>query len=129
MTLQVQNNGLGRITASLAALSFFFGWGTGSGKTRSANAVTTTGTTEARVAATKNQQTALVANDTFRAFATIEAADGRVISEVGLFDAAGAGSPPAGGNMDFYLDFEPIELEEGDLITFTFDVRFGDADV
>jgi hypothetical protein len=129
MALQAQNSGLDRITAALAALNFFFGWGTGTGKTKSANAVTTTGTTEARVAASKVQVTTAVSNDTFRAYATIEAAAGRTISEIGLFDAAGSGSPPTGGNMNFYMDFDAITLAEGDLITATFDVRFGDADL
>ncbi len=124
MTSRVQNNGLARITALLAAASFYFQWGTGTGAAASANVVTTTTTTEARVAATMSQQTSSVTDDQLRATGTVTAAGTRAITEVGLFDAAGSGSPPTGGNMDVYGDFSAINLSSGDSIAFTVNVTF-----
>lgn len=124
MVARVQNNGLARITSLLIAASWWFQWGTGSGAAASANVVTTTTTTEARSAATMTQQTTTVANDTMQAVATITAAGTRAITEVGLFDAVGSGSPPTGGNMDVYGDFAVINLSNLDSITFTMKVAF-----
>lgn len=127
MVSQVQNNGLAKITALLIAASFWFQWGTGSGAAKTANAVTTTSTTEARVSASMSQTTVTVTNDTMTATGTITAAGTRAITEVGLFDAAGTGSPPTGGNMDFYGDFSVINLSSGDSIAFTLGCTFASA--
>jgi hypothetical protein len=124
MVAQVQNNGLARITAALIGLSWFLQWGTGSGAAKNANAVTTTSTTEARAAATAAQGMTTVANDKMVLTGTITAAAARVITEVGVFDAAGAGSPPTGGNMDIYADFGAINLAQNDSIAFTINVTF-----
>lgn len=124
MVARVQNAGLARISLLLAAASWWLQWGTGSGAAASANAVTTTSTTEARAAATMSQQTTTVTSDTLRATGTITAAGTRAITEVGLFDAAGSGSPPTGGNMDVYGDFSAINLASGDSIAFTVNVAF-----
>lgn len=124
MTARVQNGGLARITSLLAAASWFLQWGTGSGAAASANVVTTTTTTEARVAAATAQGTTTVANDKMVLTGTITAAGARAITEVGAFDAAGAGSPPTGGNMDVYGDFSVINLASGDSIAFTVNVTF-----
>jgi hypothetical protein len=86
--------------------------------------VTTTSTTEARVAAALSQATTTVTNDTFQATGTITAAGARAITEVGLFDAAGTGSPPTGGNMDFYTSFTSVGLNTSDSIAFTVKVSF-----
>ncbi len=126
MTARVQNKGLDRITSLLAAASWWLQWGTGSAAAAAANAVTTAGTTEARAVATASQQTTTVANDTLRLTGTItEASAGPVaITEVGAFDALGAGSPPAGGNMDVYGDFAAINVSSGDSVSFTLNVKF-----
>lgn len=124
MVARVQNNGLARITSLLAAATFWFQWGTGSGAAATANVVTTTSTTEARVSATPTQQTTTVTNDTLRLTGTITAAGTRAITEVGAFDAAGSGSPPTGGNINFYADFSVINLSSGDSIAFTMNVAF-----
>jgi hypothetical protein len=126
MSSQVQNAGLAKITALLAAAAFFLQWGTGTGATTSATTVTTTGTTEARTAATLSQQTTTVANDTLRLTGTItELSAGPVaITEVGAFDAAGSGAPAVGGNMDFYGSFAAINVSLGDSIAFTMNVTF-----
>lgn len=124
MVARVQNAGLARITSLLAAASWWFQWGTGSGAAATANVVTTTSTTEARVAATMSQQTVTVTSDTLRATGTITAAGTRAITEVGLFDAVGSGSPPTGGNMDMYGDFSVINLASADSIAFTMNTTF-----
>ena len=124
MVARVQNNGLARITSLLAAATFWFQWGTGSGAAATANVVTTTSTTEARVSATPTQQTTTVTNDTLRLTGTITAAGTRAITEVGAFDAVGSGSPPTGGNINFYADFAVINLSSGDSIAFTMNVAF-----
>lgn len=124
MASQTQNAGLARVTSLLAAASHWLQWGTGSGKAASANAVTTTSTTEARVSATASQQTTTVTNDTLRLTGTITASGARAITEVGAFDAAGSGSPPTGGNMDYYADFSVINLSTGDSIALTLNVTY-----
>lgn len=127
MVARVQNNGLANITAAWDAYSSkptYAQWGTGSGAAASANAVTTTSTTEARVNGTSSRQTTTATNDTWRVVATITAAGTRAITEVGLFDAAGTGTPPTGGNMCVYGDFSAINLASGDSIQFTVNVAF-----
>lgn len=124
MVSRTQNAGLARVTQLLAAASWWLQWGTGSGAAATANVVTTTSTTESRVSATASQQTTTVTNDTLRLVATITAAGTRAITEVGAFDAAGTGSPPTGGNMDYYADFSVINLANGDSIAFTLNVTY-----
>lgn len=124
MVARVQNNGLARITSLLAAASWYLQWGTGSAAAATANVVTTTSTTEARTAATAAQGTTTVTNDKMTLTGTITAAGSRAITEIGVFDAAGSGSPPTGGNMDFYADFSTINLASGDSIAFTIGVTF-----
>lgn len=124
MVSRVQNAGLARITQLLAAASWWLQWGTGSGAAANANVVTTTSTTEARVSASAAQGTTTVTNDKVTFTGTITAAGARAITEVGVFDAAGSGSPPTGGNMDVYADFGVINLASGDSIAFTINLTF-----
>lgn len=124
MTAQVQNNGLAKITSLLAASAFWLQWGTGSAAAKTANVVTTTSTTEARTAATLSQVTTTAANDTLQLTGTITSGGTRAITEIGAFDAAGTGSPPTGGNMDFYADFAVVNLALNDNIAFTVKVSF-----
>lgn len=124
MPPQVQNTGLARITSLLVAASWWLQWGTGSAAAKSATAVTTTSTTEARVSASAAQGTTTVTNDKVVFTGTITAAGTRAITEVGVFDAAGSGSPPTGGNMDVYSDFTSIGLSTSDSIAFTINLTF-----
>ncbi len=124
MVARVQNAGLARITSLLAAASWWFQWGTGSAAAASATAVTTTTTTESRVAAVTAQATASITNDRITFTGTVTAAGTRAITEVGLFDAIGSGSPPTGGTMDVYGDFTVINLASADSIAFTVHVTF-----
>lgn len=127
MVSRVQNNGLANITSAwvaYASLPKYLQWGTGTGAAASANVVTTTTTTEARATGTAGQVTTTQTNDTYQVVGTITAAGTRAITEVGVFDAAGSGSPPTGGNMDIYGDFSVINLSTGDAIAFTVKVAF-----
>jgi hypothetical protein len=124
MVARVQNAGLDRITAALIALNWYLQWGTGTGAAATANVVTTTSTTEARTLAVAAQATTTVTDDKMVLTGTITALGARAITEVGAFDAAGAGSPPTGGNMDIYGDFSAINLATGDSIAFTINTTF-----
>ncbi len=127
----VTNGGLGNLTAAWHAYSsrpLHLQWGEGSGQSAASNAINAAGnTTEARVAGTSSQQTTNTTNDTYRVTGTIVAAGARAITEVGVFDAAGSGSPPTGGNMGVYGDFSAINLATSDSITFTVNVVFDQA--
>jgi hypothetical protein len=130
MASRVQDNGLANITAgwhAYASRPLYLQWGTGSAAGPTANVVTTTTTTEARTLGTSSQQTTATTNDTYRVVGTITAAGTRAITEVGVFDAAGTGSPPTGGNMDIYGDFTVINLASGDSIAFTINTVFDSA--
>jgi hypothetical protein len=131
MVTQVQNLGLANITAALvayASVGKFLQWGTGSAVAVTGTVLgSTTGTTEARTSGTVSDETTTTTNDTFRVVGTIISLGTLAITEVGLFDAAGSGSPPTGGNMTFYGDFAAINLEVGDSITFTLDQKFDQA--
>jgi hypothetical protein len=122
------NAGKANVTAAwhaFASRAKYLQWGTGSGQVATDNAVdNTAGTTEARTDGTSSQQTTSVANDTYQVVGTITALGARAITEVGVHDAAGSGSPPTGGNMDMYGDFSVINLATGDSITFTVKVVF-----
>lgn len=127
MTVRLQHNGLGIVTAALVAYNTlkYFQWGVGSDPGSSSNTLgSTAGTTESRVAGTLSQATTTVANDTYQAVATLVAAESLSVTELGLFDAAGAGSPPTGGNLGWYAVFSTIGLAPLDSITFTAQVQF-----
>lgn len=128
MTARVQNNGLANITAAwvaYASVPKYLQWGTGSGAAASANAVNNTaGTTEARTSGTPAQATTTVTNDNMTVTGTITAIGTPTITEVGLFDAAGTGSPPTGGNMCVYADHTGVGLLAGDSIAYTVKVTF-----
>ena len=76
------------------------------------------------MSATPAQGTTTVTNDKVTFTGTLTAAGARAITEIGVFDAAGSGSPPTGGNMDVYGDFSVVNLASGDSIAFTVGVTF-----
>jgi hypothetical protein len=127
-TGQVQYKGLANIVAAwvTANSAIFLQWGTGTGASRSANAVTAGSTTEARTSGTASQTTTSQTGDTYTLVGLITCLEtGPVaITELGVFDAAGTGSPPVGGNMDVYGDFAAINVYSGSTITFTVAVQF-----
>ena len=123
MTAQVQNNGLARITATLIALPWWVGWGTGSAAAKSATDLVAAAP-EARTAAVAAQGTTTVTNDKIVLTGTITATAARAITEFGAFDAVGTGSPPTGGNMDLYSSVAVINLNVGDSIACTLNLTF-----
>jgi len=93
---------------------FYIGWGTGTGAVKGSTDLVTPAT-EGRVAAVETQPLA----DKAQWVATITADGTKTISEAGLFDAVGAGSPPSGGNLLIHGDFTGIALDISDKIEFT----------
>jgi hypothetical protein len=128
MAALVTNAGFANITAAWHAYASrprYLQWGEGSGQDAADNTIASAGnTTEARTAGTTSQETESVTNDTYQVVGTITAAGARAITEVGVFDAAGSGSPPTGGNMGMYADFAVVNLAENDSIAFTYRVTF-----
>jgi hypothetical protein len=123
MTAQVQTAGLARITATLAALNWWLGWGIGNSATKSANDLVAAAP-EARTVAVAARGTTNVANDKIVLTGVIVASTPKAITEVGAFDAAGTGSPPTGGNMNLYSDFGVINLNTGDSLAYTLNLTF-----
>jgi hypothetical protein len=101
----------------------YIGWGTGSdGGAGSTNLVSPAA--EARAAGTSSRVTTTTTNDTYQVVGTLTCAgSGKTITEVGLFDAAGSGSPPSGGSLAVYADHSGIALNVGDSITYTVKVQ------
>lgn len=116
----VTNRGLQHFVDAIVAddVVKYVGWGTGSGQD-AADTDLATASAEDRSAGTLTAEDENTTDDTLQAVATIVATDARAITEVGLFDAAGSGNPPSGGNMAAYGDFSVINLATGDSITFT----------
>ena len=79
---------------------------------------------EARVAGASSVVTTTTTNDTYRVVGTLTAASAAAITEAGLFDDAGAGTPPTGGNLFIRGTFAVINLETDDSIQFTIDGQF-----
>lgn len=101
-------------------------WGTGAGTAAAADTglFSTATTTEARTAGTLSQVTGAQTNSKIRVTGTITALGARTILEVGVFDAAGSGSPPTGGNMFAHGDHGSTVLATGDSIAYTADIDF-----
>ena len=131
MANQVQNAGLGNISAAwhnYASRARYLQWGVGTGQAKSATDLASkTGANEARVAGTTAQDTTAVSNDTYKVTGTITAAGTLAVTELGVFDAAGTGTPASGGNMGIYADFAAINLNANDSIAFTVKVAFASA--
>lgn len=116
----VTDNGLAAFVSALVTDNAVrhIGWGTGSGQLAAANDLAVAAA-EARVAGAMSSQTTTTAGDTLQVTGTIVATAARAVTEVGVFDASGTGSPPTGGNMGIYGDFPVINLANGDSIAFT----------
>lgn len=84
----------------------------------------TTGTTEARTAGTLSQVTGAQTNSKIRCAGTITAIGTPTITNVAIFDAAGSGSPPTGGNLFIHADHGSTVLAAGDSIAYTIDMDF-----
>jgi hypothetical protein len=102
----------------------FVGWGTGAGAGAAASTDLSTPASEARVAGTSTQVTTSVTNDTHQVVGTITASGAKTITNVGIFDAAGSGSPPSGGVLYAIFDGLSQALASGDSIQFTAKIQF-----
>lgn len=102
----------------------FLGWGTGAGAGSSSSTDLSTPATEARVSGTSTQVTTTATNDTHQVVGTITASGAKTITNVGIFDAAGSGSPPSGGVLYAIFDGLSQALNSGDSIQFTAKVQF-----
>jgi hypothetical protein len=102
----------------------FLGWGTGAGAGSATSTDLSTAAPEARAAGTSTQVTTTVTNDTHQVVGTITASAGRTITNVGVFDAAGSGSPPVGGVLYAIFDGLSQALLAGDSIQFTAKIQF-----
>lgn len=129
MTALVTNLGLANITAAVHAYSsrpLYIGWGTGSGQGATSTNLATPAN-ESRTAGTSSQQTVNTTSDTFQVVGAVTAGGPRAITEAALFDAAGTGNPPTGGNMCVYGDFSVINIDSADSIAFTFKTTLDQA--
>lgn len=102
----------------------FIGWGTGAGAGAATSTDLSTPAPEARANGASTQYTTSVTNDTHQIVGTLTASAARTITNVGVFDAAGSGSPPAGGNLYAIFDGLSQALNSGDSIQFTARVQF-----
>jgi hypothetical protein len=102
----------------------FIGWGTGAGAGAAGSTDLSTPASEARANGTSSQVTTTQTNDTHQVVGTITAAGAKTITNVGVFDAAGSGSPPSGGVLYAIFDGLSQALNSGDSIQFTAKIQF-----
>ncbi len=102
----------------------FLGWGTGAGAGAASSTDLSTPASEARASGTSSQVTVTNTNDTHQVVGTLTAAGAKTITNVGLFDAAGSGSPPSGGVLYAIFDGLSQALSSGDSIQFTARIQF-----
>jgi hypothetical protein len=102
----------------------YLGWGTGAGAGSASSTDLSTPATEARVSGTSSQFTTTNTNDTHQVVGTLTANAAKTITNVGIFDAAGSGSSPAGGVLYAIFDGLSQALNLGDSIQFTARIQF-----
>jgi hypothetical protein len=101
----------------------FIGWGTGVTTAAVGDTTLTTAATEPR---TTGASTRTGTNsETYTVTGTITVAGtGKTIAEAGLFDTAGTGSPPTGGQLFIHGDHAGTALAVGESIAYTISVTF-----
>jgi hypothetical protein len=102
----------------------YLGWGTGAGAGSASSTDVSTPATEARATGTSTQFTTTVTNDTHQVVGTLTANANKTITNVGIFDAAGTGSPPSGGVLYAIFDGLSQALNSGDSIQLTARVQY-----
>lgn len=102
----------------------WIGWGTGATAGSATSTDLSTPATEARANGTSSQFTTTNANDTHQILGTLTATGAKTITNVGVFDAAGSGSPPAGGVLYAIFDGLSQALNSGDSIQLTCRVQY-----
>ena len=111
-------------TTPTQAEPHFLGWGTGATAGSATSTDLSTPASEARVSGTSTQVTTTVTNDTHQVLGTITATGAKTITNVGVFDAAGSGSPPSGGVLYAIFDGLSQALSSGDSIQLTAKIQF-----
>ena len=107
-----------KLHETVQSLAEWIGWGTGTGAAKGSTDLNTPAT-EGRVQGTLSQPVA----DKIRCVGTITADGTKTISEAGLFNAQGSGSPPSGGDIIIHGDFAGIPVNASDQIEFTIDLE------
>jgi len=102
----------------------YIGWGPGAGAGSASSTDVSTPASEARATGTSTQFTTTVTNDTHQVVGTLTANANKTITNVGIFDAAGTGSPPSGGVLYAIFDGLSQALNSGDSIQLTARVQF-----
>lgn len=102
----------------------YIGWGTGivAGSVTSTD-LSTPGT-EGRAVGASSQFTTLVVNDTHQVVATIICSVPKTVTNIGIFDGPGTGSPPTGGLLYAIFDGLNQSLNAGDSIVLTARVQY-----
>lgn len=128
MSAIITNTGIANIANALNGGAHtppqHIGWGTGTTAAAAGDTGLETPVDQPRVEGTKSVVTENVTNDTYQVVGTLTALGTVAITEVGLFDAAGAGNPPTGGDIYVRSVFTAINLEEDDSIQFTIKSTF-----
>jgi hypothetical protein len=102
----------------------YIGWGTGAGTSARADTDLFTPASTARAAGTVTRTTTSQASDTVQVVGTLTAGGALAISNAGLFDAAGTGLPPTGGNLFVKADSGVLNLATGDGVQYTFTLQY-----
>ena len=102
----------------------YMGWGTGAGAGSASSTDVSTPATEARATGTSSQFTTTVTNDTHQIVGTLTANANKTITNLGIFDAGGTGSPPSGGTLYAIFDGLSQALNSGDSIQFTARIQY-----
>ncbi|MFH1183922.1 MAG: hypothetical protein V1755_02640 [Chloroflexota bacterium] len=93
-------------------------WGTGTTAAANGDTALETPRNEARVDGTSSQETTNTTGDTYQVTGTLTAAGtAAAITELGLFDGAGTGTPPTGANLFLRGTFDVINLSVGNTLT------------
>ena len=117
---KITNLGFAAIVDLIAAGSAcYVGWGTGVTEADPVQTDLVNASNEARVVGTESQPAA----DTQQWVATVTAAGNQTVTEVGLFDGAGAGTPPSGGVMWLRKNLAAVVLLTGDSIAWTITIQ------
>lgn len=103
------------------------GWGTGTTAAAATDTGLQTPQNPARASGTKTQQTTNTTNDTYQVVATLTAGGALAITEAGLFNGAGTGSPPTGADLYVRGVFTAINLALNDSIQFTIKIVLDQA--
>lgn len=110
---------LGATGGASFGATLYLGWGNGAGQvaTNADTALFGEASTP-RVVATLATTTTNVAGDTLGFSGTITADEQRTINNAGVLDAA------TGGNLILHADFQPLNIQIGDTVFFSFSFVF-----